>query len=229
MLNHHGGTGSPDYGPYKVALPIRLVETGWFSTRSYTHLLLSGVFERFPKLRYIVTESGCAWVPAHAREPRHAVGAHAHRRGRRVPVRRRRAAARDAELLRQTQLLLRRELAVAARAGRPPRDRRRSPAAGAATTRTTRARIRTRASRCATPSAAWTAPEVRAMLGENAAKLYGFDLGAARAARRAVRTDTGRGRRPLRARRVPEGRAHDGVQQLRSATSRARTSAPRSG
>ena len=64
VMNHHGGTGSPDYGPYEVALPIRLVETGWFSTRSYTHLLLSGVFERFPKLRYIVTESGCAWVPS---------------------------------------------------------------------------------------------------------------------------------------------------------------------
>ena len=47
VLNHHGGTGSPDYGHTKVALPIRLVETGWFSIRSYTHLLLAGVFERF--------------------------------------------------------------------------------------------------------------------------------------------------------------------------------------
>jgi predicted TIM-barrel fold metal-dependent hydrolase len=64
VINQHGGTGSPDYGPYPVALPIRLLETPWFSTRSYAHLLLSGVFERFPKLRYIVTESGCAWVPA---------------------------------------------------------------------------------------------------------------------------------------------------------------------
>ncbi len=64
VVNQHGGTGSPDYGPYKVALPIRLVETGWFSIRSYTPLLLSGVCERFPRLRYIVTESGCAWVPA---------------------------------------------------------------------------------------------------------------------------------------------------------------------
>jgi len=64
VLNHHGGTGSPDYGPYKVALPIRLVETGWFSTRSYTHLVLSGVFERFPRLKYIVTESGCFGVPS---------------------------------------------------------------------------------------------------------------------------------------------------------------------
>jgi len=64
VVNQHGGTGSPDYGAYGVSLPIRLLETPWFSTRSYAHLLLSGVFERFPKLRYIVTESGCAWVPA---------------------------------------------------------------------------------------------------------------------------------------------------------------------
>jgi predicted TIM-barrel fold metal-dependent hydrolase len=64
VVNQHGGTGSPDYGPYKVALPIRLLETPWFSQRSYGHLLMSGVFERFPKLRYIVTESGCAWVPS---------------------------------------------------------------------------------------------------------------------------------------------------------------------
>jgi predicted TIM-barrel fold metal-dependent hydrolase len=64
VINQHGGTGSPDYGPWKISLPIRLLETGWFSTRSYGHLLLSGVFHRFPKLRYIVTESGCAWVPS---------------------------------------------------------------------------------------------------------------------------------------------------------------------
>lgn len=64
VVNQHGGTGSPDYGRYPVSLPIRLLETSFFSTRSYAHLLLSGVFERFPALRYIVTESGCAWVPA---------------------------------------------------------------------------------------------------------------------------------------------------------------------
>lgn len=63
VINQHGGTGSPDYGNYPVALPIRLLETPWFSTRSYQHLLMSGVFERFPKLNYILTEAGCAWVP----------------------------------------------------------------------------------------------------------------------------------------------------------------------
>lgn len=63
VLNHHGGTGSPDYGRYPIALPIRLIETPFFSTRSYGQLILSGVFERFPKLQYINTEAGCAWVP----------------------------------------------------------------------------------------------------------------------------------------------------------------------
>jgi predicted TIM-barrel fold metal-dependent hydrolase len=63
VLNQHGGTGSPDYGPYPCALPIRVFEMPFYSTRSLPHLLMSGVFERHPKLRYITTESGCAWVP----------------------------------------------------------------------------------------------------------------------------------------------------------------------
>jgi len=63
VINHHGGTGNPDYGAWPVSLPIRLLETPWFSTRSYGHLLLSGVFHRFPRLKYIITEAGCAWVP----------------------------------------------------------------------------------------------------------------------------------------------------------------------
>jgi predicted TIM-barrel fold metal-dependent hydrolase len=40
-----------------------ILETGFFSQRGFKQLILSGVFERFPKLKYILTESGCAWVP----------------------------------------------------------------------------------------------------------------------------------------------------------------------
>ncbi len=64
VINHHGGTGSPDYGNYPISLPIRFLETPFFSTRSFSHLILAGVFHRFPKLRYIITESGCGWVPS---------------------------------------------------------------------------------------------------------------------------------------------------------------------
>ncbi|MCH2170548.1 amidohydrolase [Myxococcota bacterium] len=63
VVNQHGGTGPPEYGAHPASLPIRLVETPFFSTRSFTHLILGSVFERFPKLRYILTEAGCAWVP----------------------------------------------------------------------------------------------------------------------------------------------------------------------
>ncbi|MEM7135947.1 MAG: amidohydrolase family protein [Myxococcota bacterium] len=68
VINQHGGTGSPGYGNYPIALAIRVKEVMFFSTRSYGHLLLAGVFHRFPKLRYIITEAGCAWVPARLRE-----------------------------------------------------------------------------------------------------------------------------------------------------------------
>ncbi|HKA15119.1 MAG TPA: amidohydrolase family protein [Myxococcota bacterium] len=63
ILNQHGGTGSPEYGPFRVSLPIRIIEGMFYSTRSLPHLLIAGVFERYPKLRYITTETGCAWAP----------------------------------------------------------------------------------------------------------------------------------------------------------------------
>jgi predicted TIM-barrel fold metal-dependent hydrolase len=63
VINQHGGAGSPDYGPYPAAEPLWIVEVPFFSTRGFKQLILSGVFARFPKLRYILTESGAAWVP----------------------------------------------------------------------------------------------------------------------------------------------------------------------
>jgi predicted TIM-barrel fold metal-dependent hydrolase len=63
VINQHGGAGSPDYGPYPAADPLWILEVPFFSQRGFKQLVLSGVFERFPQLRYILTESGCAWVP----------------------------------------------------------------------------------------------------------------------------------------------------------------------
>jgi len=63
VVNQHGGTGSPDYGPHAASAAVWIAEVGFFSKRGFTQLLLGGVFHRFPKLRYILTESGCAWVP----------------------------------------------------------------------------------------------------------------------------------------------------------------------
>ena len=35
----------------------------FYSQRPFVQLLLSGVFERFPKLKFVMTEMGCAWIP----------------------------------------------------------------------------------------------------------------------------------------------------------------------
>jgi predicted TIM-barrel fold metal-dependent hydrolase len=62
-VNVHGGTGAPNYGPYPVAMLLYINEVSFYSQRPFVHMLLSGVFERFPQLKFVMTEAGCAWVP----------------------------------------------------------------------------------------------------------------------------------------------------------------------
>jgi predicted TIM-barrel fold metal-dependent hydrolase len=62
VVNHHSGGGSPDYGPYPAAGVLWIAETTFFSRRALSHLILGGVFERFPALRFVLTEQGASWV-----------------------------------------------------------------------------------------------------------------------------------------------------------------------
>jgi predicted TIM-barrel fold metal-dependent hydrolase len=47
---------------------IGLVESSFFAHRGLAHLIFAGVFERFPNLRFMFTESGAFWVPSYLAE-----------------------------------------------------------------------------------------------------------------------------------------------------------------
>jgi len=63
VINQHSGQGSPDYGTDKGAAALWVLEMPFYIQRGFCQLIMGGVFERFPKLRYILTESGCSWAP----------------------------------------------------------------------------------------------------------------------------------------------------------------------
>lgn len=64
VINQHSGQGSPSYCDGQGSKALWALEMPFFVQRGFTHLIMGGVFERFPRLRYILTESGCAWAPA---------------------------------------------------------------------------------------------------------------------------------------------------------------------
>lgn len=63
-VNVHSGTGNPDYGPYTTSMLLYINEVVFYSQRPFVQLVLSGVFERFPGLKFVMTEAGCSWVPS---------------------------------------------------------------------------------------------------------------------------------------------------------------------
>ncbi len=63
VVNHHTGSAQPDYGREAVSWVIFSQETSWFAHRGLWHTILGGVFERFPAVRFVVTEQGTGWIP----------------------------------------------------------------------------------------------------------------------------------------------------------------------
>jgi predicted TIM-barrel fold metal-dependent hydrolase len=63
VMNQHSGQGAPDFGEGPLADALWISEVSFYCRAGYRHLIMSGVYERFPKLKYILTESGCSWAP----------------------------------------------------------------------------------------------------------------------------------------------------------------------
>ncbi|MYC42407.1 MAG: amidohydrolase [Acidimicrobiaceae bacterium] len=62
-VNQHGGAGIPDIDTSPNRNFLMLMEVPFFANRSLWHLILSGVFVRFPELRFVMTEQRVGWVP----------------------------------------------------------------------------------------------------------------------------------------------------------------------
>ncbi|MFM8862203.1 MAG: amidohydrolase family protein [Acidimicrobiia bacterium] len=63
ITHHAGGSGIPNYGKHDAAITMFVLEAPFFANRALWHLIMSGVFERFPGLQFVMTEQGAAWVP----------------------------------------------------------------------------------------------------------------------------------------------------------------------
>jgi predicted TIM-barrel fold metal-dependent hydrolase len=60
-LQSHSGW-SPDYGEVRCATAMYISEVDMWAQRPFSALLWSGAFERHPRLKYVLTETGVGWV-----------------------------------------------------------------------------------------------------------------------------------------------------------------------
>jgi len=62
VVNLHSGTGSPDYGRHAATPMLLISEVAFYGQRAFAHMLLGGVFERYPRLKFVMTEGSAAGI-----------------------------------------------------------------------------------------------------------------------------------------------------------------------
>jgi len=62
-VNHHSGSAVPPMGELAIEQVTFLLEVTWWAHRAFWHLVFSGAMERHPRLQFVFTEQGTAWIP----------------------------------------------------------------------------------------------------------------------------------------------------------------------
>ena len=64
VVNFHSGAAPmDDYADHVGMMGAYISEVAWWNARPLTFLIWGGVFERFPRLRVAITEGTCIWAP----------------------------------------------------------------------------------------------------------------------------------------------------------------------
>jgi predicted TIM-barrel fold metal-dependent hydrolase len=63
VVNHHSGSAVPPMGDTPEDNVVFLLEVTWWAHRALWHLIVGGVLERHPGLHVVFTEQGTAWIP----------------------------------------------------------------------------------------------------------------------------------------------------------------------
>ena len=62
-INNHSGSAGPAPAPHIAGMAVFMYELGWFSHRVFWHMAFGGAFERFPGIKVVLTEQASGWVP----------------------------------------------------------------------------------------------------------------------------------------------------------------------
>ena len=62
ITHHAGGSGIPEMEATPFKNLLFMMESGFYANRAFWHFIWGGVFERFPNLKLILTEQGTDWV-----------------------------------------------------------------------------------------------------------------------------------------------------------------------
>ena len=62
-VNHHSGSAVPPLDDTPEDKVIFLLEVTWWANRALWHLIVGGAMERHPTLQFVFTEQGTSWIP----------------------------------------------------------------------------------------------------------------------------------------------------------------------